>query len=87
MDATEGIRKLMVAGINSQVQSESEDTERTRLEAQHGQVWDTKELQQDFSVTGFMAPFVGVTRRSDSKKGAMMFQHHPRFYLDFTPEG
>ena len=86
MDATEGIRRSMIGEINNQVESNSEISERVRLEQQYGQVWDTKELSADFSVTGFMAPFVGVTRKSDGKEGAMMFQHHPRFYFDFTEE-
>ena len=38
---------------------------REALEAQHGQVWSTEELQQDFEALGFMAPFIVVRRRSD----------------------
>jgi len=48
-------------------------------------VWDTDQLRAEFEVTGFMAPFVAVRRKSDGVKGAMMFQHHPRFYFDFQP--
>jgi len=84
MDTTENIRRSMVGGINSQVESNSEISERVRLEQQHGQVWDTEELSADFSVEGFMAPFIAVCRKSDDKKGVMMFQHHPRFYFDFS---
>tara|TARA_Y100001951_G_C11192915_1_gene212586 strand:+ start:341 stop:589 length:249 start_codon:yes stop_codon:yes gene_type:complete len=60
---------------------------REALEAIHGQVWDTQELQDDFSVRSFLAPFVLVDRKSDGEKGTLIFQHHPRFYYDFTSEG
>ena len=83
-DATEGIRRAMVSKINGEVQSNSEEAERARLEADYGKVWDTKELSAEFKVHGFMAPFITVTRLSDGKKGIMQFQHHPRFYFRFT---
>lgn len=78
-DPTESIRRELVNEINAQPGS------REALEAQYGQVWDTQELQRDFDVTGFMAPFVGVRRKSDGVKGALMFQHSPRFYWGFQP--
>lgn len=49
--------------------------------------YDTKQLQEHFTVHGFLAPFVTVTRKADGVKGVMMFSHQPRFYFDFTPEG
>jgi hypothetical protein len=57
--------------------------ERVDLEKEHGQVWDTKQLQEDFKVHGFLAPFVQVTRKSDDKTGVLMFQHNPRYYFAF----
>ena len=60
--------------------------ERKALEAQHGQVWDTTQLQADFKVTGFQAPFVVVERKSDGVTGSLMFQHMPRYYYDFKGE-
>ena len=57
---------------------------REALEQCYGQVWDTGQLTADFEVIGFMAPFVIVRRRSDRVKGALEFQHNPRFYYDFT---
>ena len=86
MDSTEEIRRSMVGKINSQVETNDEALERIRLEKTHGKVWNTNELTEEFEVTGFMAPFVGVCRKSDGKKGLMSFQHHPRFYFDFTGE-
>ena len=59
---------------------------RESLETQHGQVWDTQELQADFEVQGFMAPFIGVRRKSDGAQGSMAFQHAPRFYFNFKED-
>jgi hypothetical protein len=49
--------------------------------------YDTAQLQEHFTVHGFLAPFVTVTRKADGVKGVMMFSHNPRLYFDFTPEG
>mgnify|MGYP003133992102 CR=1 FL=1 len=57
--------------------------ERKRLEKEHGKVWSTKELQEDFKVTGFGYGLAVVTRKSDGQKGSLDFQHLPRFYFDF----
>jgi len=67
----------MVDAINAEPGS------REALEAQYGQVWDTGELQRDFSVEGFGAPMVVVTRKADGVRGSLMFQHRPRFYFEF----
>lgn len=60
--------------------------EREALEAAHGKgnVWDTQELTAAFTVHGFAAPFVSVTRKDDGKRGVLTFQHHPRFYFNFV---
>ena len=76
-DPTEDIRRGLQQEINAVEGS------REYLEAQHGQVWDTQELQADFEVQGFMAPFIGVRRKSDGSQGSMAFQHAPRFYFNF----
>ena len=77
-DNTEDIRKELIEETNKK------PTEREELERVHGQVWDTKQLQEDFEVRGFLAPFVTVRRRADGKEGSLMFQHKPRYYFDFT---
>jgi hypothetical protein len=79
IDETEDIRKLMIAQINAAPGS------REYLEAQHGQVWDTSQLSEDFEVLGFMAPIVVVRRRCDGVKGSLYFQHSRRFYFGFEP--
>lgn len=78
-DPTESIRKELLATINAEPGS------REALEAEHGQVWDTRQLGDDFDVLGFMAPVVVVRRKSDGQKGSLYFQHNPRFYFGFQP--
>lgn len=76
-DETEVARGALVAEINSN------PSERQLLEDLHGQVWDTNELCRDFTVEGFAAPFVVVTRKNDNKRGSLEFQHRPRFYYNW----
>jgi len=57
--------------------------EREELEQQFGKVWSTTELTTEYSVEGFMAPYVVVTRKEDSVRGSLEFQHHPRYYFNF----
>lgn len=51
--------------------------------AQH---WDTAELQRDFDVIGFLAPYVVVRRKSDGQRGSLEFTHHPRTYFNWVPD-
>ena len=50
-----------------------------------GQVWDTEELQAEFRVLAFAAPFVFVERKADGQPGSMVFTHLPRWYFHFQP--
>ena len=77
VDETEPFRRQRIAEINA------EPSERSALEAQYGQVWNTEELSQEFEVVGFMAPYVVVRRKSDGQKGSLEFRHSPRFYFNF----
>ena len=61
------------------------DPVRTALEQKHGQVWNTEELQDDYTVRQFAAPLVVVERKSDGVIGSLEFQHMPRFYYKFVP--
>ena len=78
--ALEDVRRSMVAQINEAKAS------REALVALHGQVWDTVEMSDAFEVLGFMAPFVGVVRKSDGRTGSLMFQHYPRFYFQWRED-
>ncbi|QEL17854.1 hypothetical protein [Limnoglobus roseus] len=80
-DLTETVRRERLVEINAQPGS------REALEAAHGTVWTTHELRTEFEVIGFMAPVCVVRRRSDGRKGSVFFQHHPRFFFNFVPDG
>lgn len=79
-DQTETIRRQQLTEINA------DPNGREALESKHGQVWDTNEVQRDFDVLGFLAPYVVVSRKSDGKKGSLMFQGSPRFYFSFQED-
>jgi hypothetical protein len=79
-DPTEGVRRRLLAQINSHALN------RSGLEARHGRVWDAVELARDFEVLGFAAPFVVVRRRADQRLGSLLFQHEPRFYFAFRQD-
>jgi hypothetical protein len=78
-DPTETLRRQRLAEINLVPGS------REALEAEHGRVWSTDELTEEFEVIGFMAPICVVRRRSDGQKGSVEFQHSPRYYFGFQP--
>ena len=46
--------------------------------------WTTEEMQREFTVTGFAAPFVVVVRKSDGVRGSLEFTHNPRVYFNFA---
>ncbi len=56
------------------------------LASDKGQTWTTAELQRDFEVLGFMAPFVVVKRRSDGQVGTLEFTHSPRVYFGWVED-
>lgn len=76
-DQTETIRRAMTAAINAEPGS------REDLEERYGDVWDTSQLQEHFSVLAFCAPYCVVSRKLDDAQGTVMFQHNPRFYYSF----
>lgn len=78
-DETENLRRQRLIELNCEPGS------REALEAQHGQVWSTDQLREEFEVLGFMAPFV-IVRKSDGVKGSLEFQHNPRFYFNWQPK-
>jgi hypothetical protein len=73
-DTTEQARRSMLA----------DGQPHADLAADTGQTWTTAELQADFEVTGFAAPFVVVVRRSDGAKGSLEFTHSPRRYFGWA---
>jgi len=64
---------------------DTDPNEREALETKHEQVWNTKELHEDFKVISFLAPFISVVKITTGEKGTMSFQAIPRYYFDFVP--
>lgn len=56
---------------------------RKRLEGAYGEVWDTTQLQETYTVQGFCMGCVVVERKSDGQRGSLGFTHSPRFYYSF----
>lgn len=77
-DPTEDIRRNMIA--TGTPAADLADTV-----AAEAPTWTTETVSQEFEITGFMAPFVVVRRRSDGQKGTLEFTHSPRVYFDFQP--
>jgi hypothetical protein len=84
LDEMQEIRRQMVAAVNSAVESSDPDSERKRLQAQYGRVWDTSELRRDFEIVGFSAPYVVVRRKFDGHQASLEFQRRPRFYFNLV---
>ena len=78
-DPTEAIRRNEAATINANPGS------REFLEAKYGEVWDTSQLQAEFTVIGFMAPYV-LVQKANGVKGTVKFQHDPRLYYSFSAD-
>lgn len=77
---TTELRMMMTRAINSK------ESSREELEEAYGDVWDTQQVEQEFVIHGFLAPFVKATRKSDNKEGLLVFQHSPRFYFMFDAD-
>lgn len=56
---------------------------REELEHRYGTVWDTNQMMEEFTVMGFSAPYVVVTRKIDNVEGSLQFTHSPRFYFNW----
>jgi len=83
-DQTENIRRVQQALINEEA-AKADDPE-VELKAKYGQLWNTSELQKEFTIHAFLAPYVKVTRNVDGMNGSMLFSHRPRFYHSFTED-
>jgi len=62
----------------------SEQETRPEYEKEYGKVWNTTELQVDFKVMGFQAPYVAVVEKATGKSGSLQFNHNPRFYFNLV---
>ncbi len=50
------------------------------------ETWDTKAMQEVFTVVGFVAGSVAVTRKSDGVQGSLEFNGMPRVYHTFRAD-
>ena len=75
-DPTSQARREMIAAGQPQAD----------LAADEGRRWTTAEMQAEFEVIGYAAPFVVVQRRSDGQRGSLEFTHSPRVYFGFVPD-
>ncbi|MEZ5949121.1 MAG: hypothetical protein R3C12_07890 [Planctomycetaceae bacterium] len=79
MDSTEQARRELVQEVN-------QDTERAKLEEKYGELMTTSDMQSLYDVEGFLSPFVVCRRKSDGKRGTLMFSHSPRFYFGWQED-
>ncbi len=68
---------------NSQEQTER-DLVKYKFEVD--EVWNTAEIERDFTVLAFSAPYIRCIRKSDGVHGSMQFTHDPRYYFDFQED-
>lgn len=76
-DPTEATRRQMIATGQPEANLAATPVEERMT---------TSEMQEKYTVTGFMAPFVGVVRKSDGAAGTLEFTHDPRLYFNFRAE-
>ena len=86
IDPTENARKIHMVLINEGY-AENEIDRYNELIDQYGEnnVWSSDQISKEFSIEGFMAPYVVGTRKCDNVRGSLTFTHSPRFYFDFIP--
>ena len=80
MELAEVLRMGRLIILNAQ------PTDRPTLEQRHGQVWDPAEMRRDFTLIGYIAPYVIVRRNADNVEGSLEFQHEPRFYFNWKED-
>ncbi|MGA2033218.1 MAG: hypothetical protein ABSG68_13250 [Thermoguttaceae bacterium] len=59
----------------------SQPRTREELKAVFRQVWDERQLAEDFEVLGFIDEAMEVRRKSDGLVGSLSYQDSPRFYF------
>jgi hypothetical protein len=55
------------------------------LAADPDQKWNTAELQRDFEVLGYQAPFVVARHKETGELGSLEFTQNPRLYFGWRP--
>ena len=81
---------ISLSSLISESVSDSPAEAQARLDLQKNyasdDIYNTTELQNFFTVIGFAAPMVVVTRKADGKKGSLEFRSNPRLYFHFIAD-
>lgn len=77
IDPTEDARRALIPEMPAELKARIDKGE---------QVWTTDQMRAEFTVEGFAAPYVVVTRKSDGEPGVLQFTHSPRYYFGFRSE-
>lgn len=75
IDDTEQIRRALAPVINQLTDDE--------IPTPH---WTRDQMEAEFEVKGFMAPFVVVRQKSTGQLGSLEFRHLPRVYFGWEPD-
>lgn len=78
-DPTENVRRFEQMVINSMPME-------ALKEYIYDRTWTTEELQEEFIVLRFLAPYVIVKRKDTGEEGTMQFRHHPRIYFNYQKD-
>lgn len=71
--------------INSQFVNLTETEICAKLkELYNDQVWTNEKLVEDFGISHFEPPYVHVIRKSDKRRGTVIFRDNPRLYFNFV---
>lgn len=76
-DPTEAARRALIPEMPADLQAAIERGEP---------FYTTDEMREQFTVEGFMAPVVVVTRKADGQKGTLVFTSNPRYYFGFVAD-
>lgn len=85
-DPTEAARREMVESGQAQRDLVAELHKAALRGDETSPTWTTEELQEDFEVLSFAAPFVVVRRKSDGALGSLEFTHSPRTYFGWKED-
>jgi hypothetical protein len=83
-DDTAGVRQALIAAGQPEKALAAELYAAARRGDEEDPTWTTKQLQEEFEVLGYMAPFVAVRRKSDGARGSLEFTHSPRVYFGWS---
>ena len=82
---TDNTRQTVRDIINAQFVDLTEAEICDKLTSLYGdQVWTNEKLVEDFGISHFEPPYVHVIRKSDKRRGTVVFRDNPRLYFNFV---